>query len=131
MYPFSLRGLLLVDYLTFFTKINFCDFLFALLHIKPLLKRGLKRRDFAPRGSKFFPFRVTPFHKGVAGLGGSVGCASDWYQEVVGSTPAGWQHSSLEIDHEIVSTIILSLPLIQEGSCLFLAKERAQYWLTA
>ena len=27
----------------------------------------------------------------------------------------GWQHSSVEIDHEIFSTIILSLQLIQEG----------------
>ena len=37
-------------------------------------------------------------------------------QEVVGSTPLrGRQHSFVEIDHEIFSTIILSLPLIQEG----------------
>ena len=27
----------------------------------------------------------------------------------------GWQHSFMEIDHEIFSTVILSLPLIQEG----------------
>ena len=27
----------------------------------------------------------------------------------------GRQHSSVEIDHEIFSTVILSLPLIQEG----------------
>ena len=27
----------------------------------------------------------------------------------------GWQHFFVEIDHEIVSTVILSLPLIQEG----------------
>ena len=26
-----------------------------------------------------------------------------------------WQHSFMEIDHEIFSTVILSLPLIQEG----------------
>ena len=35
-------------------------------------------------------------------------------QEVVGSTPTGWQLSSMEIDHEIFSRVILSLPLIQE-----------------
>ena len=36
-------------------------------------------------------------------------------QEVAGLTPArGWQHSFVEIDHEIFSTVILSLPLIQE-----------------
>ena len=39
----------------------------------------------------------------MAGLGGSVGCAI-----------LGRQHS-LEIDHEIFSTVILTLPLIQEG----------------
>ena len=42
------------------------------------------------------------------------------------------QHSFMEIDHEIFSMIILSLPLIQEGqmsvsgSCQFLAKKCAQ-----
>ena len=37
-------------------------------------------------------------------------------QEVAGSTPLrGRQHSFVEIDHEIFSTVILSLPLIQEG----------------
>ena len=36
-------------------------------------------------------------------------------QEVAGSTPAERQHSFVEIDHEIFSTVILSLPLIQEG----------------
>ena len=33
-------------------------------------------------------------------------------QEVAGSTPA---EVGVEIDHEIFSTVILSLPLIQEG----------------
>ena len=39
-------------------------------------------------------------------------------QEVAGSTlntRRGRQHSFVEIDHEILSTVILSLPLIQEG----------------
>ena len=36
-------------------------------------------------------------------------------QKVAGSKPIGWQHSLVEIDHEIFSTVILSLPLIQEG----------------
>ena len=36
-------------------------------------------------------------------------------QEVVGSTPRSQQHSFVEIDHEIFSTVILFLPLIQEG----------------
>ena len=36
-------------------------------------------------------------------------------QEVEGSTPPGRQHAFVEIDHEIFSTVILSLLLIQEG----------------
>ena len=37
-------------------------------------------------------------------------------QEVMGSTPRrGQQYSFMEIDHEIFSTVILSLLLIQEG----------------
>ena len=41
------------------------NFMFAFLLIKTLLK-GVhsKRKEFAPRGSKFFPFRVDPFSEG-------------------------------------------------------------------
>ena len=55
---------------------------------------------------------------------------SDWRPGGRGLNPRrGRQHSFVEIDHEIFSTVILSLPLIQEGQ--FLAKECAQYWLIA
>ena len=40
---------------------------------------------------------------------------SDWRPGGRGFNPRGWQHSFVEIDHEIFSTVILSLPLIQEG----------------
>ena len=52
----------------------------------------------------------------LAGLGGSVGWASDWRPGGRGFEPRrGRQHSFVEIDREISSTVILSLPLIQEG----------------
>ena len=35
-------------------------------------------------------------------------------QEAAGSTPPGRQHYFVEINHEIFSTVILSLPVIQE-----------------
>ena len=35
--------------------------------------------------------------------------------QVAGSTPAGRQHSFMEIDHEIFCMVIFSIPLIQEG----------------
>ena len=41
---------------------------------------------------------------------------SDWGPGGRGFNPLrGRQHSFVEIDHEIFSTVILSLPLIQEG----------------
>ena len=41
---------------------------------------------------------------------------SDWRPVGRGFNPRrGRQHSFVEIDHEIFSTVILSLPLIQEG----------------
>ena len=41
---------------------------------------------------------------------------SDWRPGGCGFNPRpGRQHSFMEIDHEIFSTVILSLPLIQEG----------------
>ena len=41
---------------------------------------------------------------------------SDWRPGGHGFIPRrGRQHSFVEIDHEIFSTVILSLPLIQEG----------------
>ena len=49
-------------------------------------------------------------------LGGAFGCASDWRPGGCGFDPCrDRQHSFVEIDHEIFSTVILSLPLIQEG----------------
>ena len=52
----------------------------------------------------------------LAGLGGSVGCAVRLESRRSRVQPRrGRQHSFVEIDHEIFSTIILSLPLIQEG----------------
>ena len=42
-----------------------CNFLFQFLRTDSLLKRVYsKRKEFAPFGSKFFPFRVDPFKKG-------------------------------------------------------------------
>ena len=41
---------------------------------------------------------------------------SNWRPGGRGFNPRrGWQHSFVEIDHEIFSMVILSLPLIQEG----------------
>ena len=45
-----------------------------------------------------------------------LGAPFDWRPGGCGFNPRrGQQHSFVEIDHEIFSTVILSLPLIQEG----------------
>ena len=71
------------------------------------------------RPQKWFhglPLPVPTLFANVAGLGGSVGSPSDWRPEGRGFNPRwGRQHSFVEIDHEIFSTVILSLQLIQEG----------------
>ena len=48
---------------------------------------------------------------------------SDWRPGGRGFCPRrGQQHSFVEIDHEIFSTVILSLSLIQEGQLSFAGK---------
>ena len=52
----------------------------------------------------------------AAGLSGSVGCTVRLETRRSRVQPRqGRQHSFVEIDQEIFSTVILSLPLIQEG----------------
>ena len=51
----------------------------------------------------------------LAGPGSSVGCASAWHADGRGIDPRVRQQSFVEIGHEIMSTAILSLPLIQVG----------------
>ena len=65
----------------------------------------------------YFLIWVTVFDLiNIAGLGGAVGCTSDWRPGGPGFDPRrGRQHSFVQIDHEIFSTVILSLPQIQEG----------------
>ena len=59
---------------------------------------------------------ICPRTRSSHGLRGSVGSASDWRPGGRRFDPRQVrQHSFVEIDHEIFSTVILSLPLIQEG----------------
>ena len=53
-------------------------------------------------------------------------------QEVMSSRLRSGNILIVEIDHEIFSTIILSLPLIQEGKLSVTCKRMCtEYWLTA
>ena len=94
------------------------------------------------QGTQLCQLFCLPFKKGVyskkkafapnTGLGGSVGCAVrlETRRSRVQPPRQSRQHSFVEIDHEIFSTIILSLQLI-EGQLSVSEKECAQYWLTA
>ena len=83
--------------------------------LKPLLlTRNLALNfDEAPSNKYIFgPFRGPLLPASVAQLD----APSDWRPGGRGFNPRrGRQHSFVEIDHEIFSTVILSLPLIQEG----------------
>ena len=58
-----------MDRLRYFATIfhkgeKFCDYLFALLSTKPLLQRIYSiRKEFALKGSKYFPSRLDTFPK--------------------------------------------------------------------
>ena len=62
------------------------------------------------------------FQNVTAGPGMSVGCASAWHADGRGFDPRVRQHSFVENSHEIISTAILSLPLIQVGQLSVTAK---------
>ena len=70
---------------------------------------------------KFLPIiECTFYHSGLTESGpvsvAQLDAPSDWRPGGRGFNPCrGRQHSFVEIDHEIFSTVILSLPLIQEG----------------
>ena len=58
----------------------------------------------------------TNFDQAVCALVAQLDAPSNWRPGGPGFNPfRGWQHSFAEIDHEIFSTVILSLLLIQEG----------------
>ena len=49
----------------FYKGHNFCNFMFAFLHTKSLLKEVYtKKKTFASKGNKFFHFKVDPFSEG-------------------------------------------------------------------
>ena len=59
---------------------------------------------------------ITQVQLHLPALVGQLDAPSDWRPGGRGFNPhRGRQHFFVEIDHEIFSTVILSLPLIQEG----------------
>ena len=69
-----------------------------------------------PKAILFYPYFTVYVKPASVAL---LDAPSDWRPGGRGFNPRrGQQHSFVEIDHEIFSTVILSLPLIQEGQLL-------------
>ena len=109
---------ILGTFFTFFYKTdNFYDFLFAFLHISPLPKwvSSVKGQNLLPLEAVLY-FQSSPFWEWR--------CQPRWLswmhvqlkvRRILIQTPPSRQCSFVEIDREIPSTVILLLPLIQEG----------------
>ena len=87
-----------------------------------LKKNSLKGKNLLPFGANSFHLGLTLVaHLDAHSTGNPASVAqldapSDWRPGGRRFNPRrGRQHSFVEIDHEIFSTVILSLPLIQEG----------------
>ena len=86
----------------------------------------LKGKNLLPKGSKFFPYRVDHWPRG------SVGCASDWWSGSCGFDP---RRVGNIISWRLIMRYFLRsfspFRCFKKGSCQFLEKECAQYWLTS
>ena len=64
-----------------------------------------------------------------AGRCSLIGCATAWYVDSPRFDPHVRKYSFMEFGHEILSTAILSLPLIQEGHLSVTGKRMcSKYW---
>ena len=67
-------------------------------------------------GEYYTRINYTSLTSSLPGSVAQLDAPSDWRPGGRGFNPCrGRQHSFVEIEHEIFSTVILSLPLIQEG----------------
>ena len=64
----------------------------------------------------FLELYANVYHHDTPASVAQLNASSDWRPGGRGLNPhRGWQHIFVEMDREIFSTVILSLPLIQEG----------------
>ena len=79
-----------------------------------------------------FEIRDCVNHNYVTESGSSVGSAFAWYADGRGFDPHVRQHSFVECGHEIISTAIIFLPLIQEGQLSVIGERMCiKYWKAA
>ena len=90
------------------------------ISIRPICNTDIYSKD--AQGLNNYCFSLTQYGKFFRyllhepALVAQLDALSDWRPGGRGFNPCrGRQHSFVEIDHEIFSTVILSLPLIQEG----------------
>ena len=95
-------------------KIICCYLLLSVIHPSTPLSLSVFHPS-TPLKSPPLKLHVDPSVKGGGPQWLSWMCVRLSDQEVAGSTWLGRQHSLVEINQEIVSTVILFLPLMQEG----------------
>ena len=79
-------------------------------------RKGVYILRKATSRSRYFPYNVDRISEWEPTSVAQLDMLSDWRPGGCGFNPCqGLQHSFVEIDHEIFSRVILSLPLIQEG----------------
>ena len=83
-------------------------------------------------GKIFYKIAITLMQIWIfAGLGGSVGCASDWWAEGFGFDPRQVGNIlSLRVFMKYFLGSFSPFRWFKKGSCQFVAKESAQYWFT-
>ena len=84
---------------------------------------GWRLRESEGKNIIFIDYWYVRIKIDQGGFGGLVGCTSDWFSGGHRFN-SHWvqQHCFMEIDHEILSAVILSLPLIQEGQLAVFGK---------
>ena len=76
----------------------------------------MSRKSHNHRTQPTIDIKMTQYTNTMPASVAQLDAPSDWRPGGRGFNPRrGRQHSFVEIDHEIFSTVILSLPLIQEG----------------
>ena len=84
------------------------------LSVRPSFRYAISSQTAGQNPTKFGEWFA--YTSGVPASVAQLDAPSDWRPGGRGFNPRrGRQHSFVEIDHEIFSTVILSLPLIQEG----------------
>ena len=116
-------------------KLHYCLYSTSLMHASncprsPSIIIGHHCSTFAIQGQALCLLPCLwphPFPTNIAGLGGSLRCASNWWSGGCRFDPLWvWQHSLAKMYHEILLWSFSSFTWFKKNCCQFLEKECAQ-----